>query len=190
MAECFLVSVELESLTEQSGLDLRTLSFLHRLYVRVTPKNYPSAISFLQKYFNEFTTYCDVTALTNPKDIISLLGNGAVKVSASYSQIKALAENGLEGLGRLVLSVDLSTYDRDSEEAVEEFKRLPASCCRLHICRDPPVWCRCRWPANFGCSSKTNIHTWRSSQLICDFGSYRRYLESIPWCRPCANCAS
>ena len=122
MAECFLVSVELESLTEQSGLDLRTLSFLHRLYVRVTPKNYPSAISFLQKYFNEFTTYCDVTALTNPKDIISLLDNGAVKVSASYSQIKALAENGLEGLGRLILSVDQSKYDRDSEAAVKELK--------------------------------------------------------------------
>lgn len=122
MAECFLVSVELESLTEQSGLDLRTLSFLRRLYVRVTPENYPSAISFLQEYFNKFSTYCDVTALTNSADIISLLDNGAVKVSVSNSQIKALAENGLEDLGRLILSVDQSTYDRHSEAAVKELK--------------------------------------------------------------------
>lgn len=122
MAECFLVSVELENLTEQSDLDLRTLSFLNRVFFRVTPENYPSALSYLQKYFNEFITYCDVTALKNPTDIISLLDNGAVKVSASYSQIKALAENGLKDLGRIILSVDQSTYDRDPDGAVKEIK--------------------------------------------------------------------
>lgn len=122
MAECFLVSVELENLTEQSDLDLRTLSFLNRVFVRVTPENYPSALSYLQKYFNEFITYCDVTALKNPTDILSLLDNGAVKVSASYSQIKALAENGLKDLGRVILSVDQSTYDRDPDGAVQEIK--------------------------------------------------------------------
>lgn len=120
MAECFLVSVELEKLTEQSDLDLRTLSFLNRVFVRVTPENYPSALSHLQKYFNKFTTYCDVTALENPTDIISLLDNGAVKVSASYSQIKALVENGLKDLGRVILYVDQSTYDKDPEGAAKE----------------------------------------------------------------------
>lgn len=122
MAECFLVSVELENLTEQSDLDLRTLSFLNRVFVRVTPENYPSALSYLQKYFNDFITYCDVTALKSPTDILSLLDNGAVKVSASYSQIKALAENGLKDLGRVILSVDQSTYDRDPEGVVKEIK--------------------------------------------------------------------
>lgn len=133
------MSIELESLTEQSGLDLRTLSFLNRVYVRVTQDNYPSAISFLRKYFNDFTTYCDVTALINPTDIISLLDNGAVKVSASYSQIKALAENGLEDLGRLILSVDQSTYNRDSEAAVKELKDslravFGATYVGIHLC--------------------------------------------------------
>lgn len=122
MAECFLVSVELENLTEQSDLDLRTLSFLNRVFVRVTPENYPSTLVYLQKYFNEFITYCDVTALTNPSDILSLLDNGAVKVSASYSQIEGLAENGLKDLGRVILSVDQSAYDKDPEGAVKEIK--------------------------------------------------------------------
>lgn len=137
MAECFLVSVGLENLTEQSGLDLRILSFLHRLYVRVTPENYLSAISFLQKYFNEFSTYCDVTALANPTDIIALLDNGAVKVSASYNQIKALAENGMEDFGRLILSVDQSTYDGDPEAAANKLKeslQVISATCVGHLC--------------------------------------------------------
>lgn len=122
MAECFLVSVELENVTEKSDLDLKTLSFLNRVFVRVTPENHLSALSYLQKYFNEFITYFDVTALTNPTDIISLLDNGAVKVSASYSQIKTLAENGLKDLGRVILSVDQSTCDKDPEGVVKEIK--------------------------------------------------------------------
>lgn len=116
------MSVELENLTEQSDLDLKTLSFLNRVFVRVTPENYPSALSYLQKHFSEFITYCDVTALKNPTDILSLLDNGAVKVSASYSQIKALAENGLKDLGRVILAVDQLIYDRDPEGAAKEIK--------------------------------------------------------------------
>ncbi len=117
------MSVELESVSDQTGgLDLRTISFLHRVYVRVTPENHHSAISFLQKNFNGFTTYCDVTALTSAADIISLLDNGAVKVSASFDQIKAIVEHGLEDLGRLILSVDQAFYREDPESAAKELK--------------------------------------------------------------------
>lgn len=133
------MSVELENLTEQSDLDLRTLSFLSRVFVRVTPENYPSALSYLQKYFNEFITYCDVTALKSPTDILSLLDNGAVKVSASYSQIKALADKGLKDLGRVILSVDQSTYDRDPEGVVKEIKEslravVDTTYLGIHLC--------------------------------------------------------
>lgn len=122
MVERFLISVELDSLSGQIGLDLKTISFLGRVYIQVTPENYQLAVSFLQKNFNELTTYCDVTALESPTDIISLLDNGAAKVFLSSVQMKSVCDIGLEDLDRLILSLDRSLYVGESQSAAEKVK--------------------------------------------------------------------
>lgn len=122
MAERFLISIELDSSSGQIGLDLRTISFLGRVHIRVTPENYHLAASFLQKHSNELATYCDVAALKSPTDIISLLDNGAAKVFLSYFQMKSVVESGLEDLDRLILSLDQSIYVGDPHSAAEKVK--------------------------------------------------------------------
>lgn len=119
MAERFLISVDLDSLSGQIGLDLRTISFLGRVYIRVTPENYRLAVSFLQEHYKKLTTYCDVTALKSPADIISLLDNGVAKVFLSHGQIKSVVETGLEDLDRLILSLDRSLYLGEPESAAK-----------------------------------------------------------------------
>lgn len=121
MANHFLVSVDLdkdlkigfnaETATESSftlrGLDLRTISFLNEVHIRVTPQNYVLALSFVQRNFNHLTTFCDVTNLTKITDVISLLDIGVAKAFVSQSQFKSIATNRLlDDIERLVVSLD------------------------------------------------------------------------------------
>lgn len=122
MAERFLLSVDLETSSTQIGLDWKTISFLDRVYIQVTPENYNVATSFLQKHCTESIIYCDVTSLKVVTDVLSLLDNGAVKIFVSYNQIKDLVEYGLEDLGRLILSLDHSIDVGEPESAAKRIK--------------------------------------------------------------------
>lgn len=122
MAEHFLISVDLDASSSQVGLDLRTISYLGRVHIRVTHENYHLAVSFLQKHHDELTTYCDVTALRSPKDIISLLDIGAAKVVLSYVQIRSVVEIGLEDFDRLILSFDRSLCVGEPQSAAGKLK--------------------------------------------------------------------
>ena len=136
MAEHFLVSVDLNANdvlhfdTESAakppstqGIGLRTVSYLAPVHIQVNSENYHAAISFIQKNFTSITTYCDVTALTNITEIISLLDYGAVKVFVSRLQLEQLVEQGvLEDLERLIIALDQTDGNSRSAPAAEKFK--------------------------------------------------------------------
>ena len=120
MAERYLVSVDLKNLqsSADNGLDLKTISYLNRVHVTVTPETHEDATVFLRKYFNSFVTYCDCSALENLEDIVSLLNCGAKKVFVAYWQLKAIFEDHtLVGadLGRLIVSIDHSVCEGDPD---------------------------------------------------------------------------
>ena len=125
MAEHFLVSVDLDSLRSTQGLDLKTIAYLNRVHTTVTPNNYDAATSFLQKHFNDFTTYCNVTALKSLPHIVSLLDNGAAKVIVELWQLNAMVEDRVlekESLKRLVVSFNHSACISDPEKTAKEIQ--------------------------------------------------------------------
>lgn len=121
MAEYFLVSVDINNLpsSQDDGLLLKTISYLHRLHVTATPETQQDAIAFVRNNFNDYMVYCDCTVLESLEDILSLLNNGVAKVFVAYWQMKALVEDGLlvgHDLGRLIVTFDPSIFDGDPDE--------------------------------------------------------------------------
>ena len=126
MAERFLVSVDLEELqsSQDGGLDLKTISYLDRVYASVTPDTVHAACLFLQQHFNHFTTYLDVTGLSDLKDIVLLLDNGAAKAFVEMYQLKAIVEDRLvEDLSRLVIALDPESCAGDPASAALEIRQ-------------------------------------------------------------------
>lgn len=120
MAENFLISIDHENGEE---LDLKTISFLNRVHIRVHPQNYHSTVVFIRSHFASFNTYCDVTALKDVSQIVSLLENGVAKVFVSTSQLKQIREEGvIDDFGRLIVSVGQSGRKCDSPSPEEDFQ--------------------------------------------------------------------
>ena len=120
MAERFMVSIDITKFSSRdTGLSLKTISYLHRVLITATPQTQQEAIAFLCNNFNRFSIYCDCTALRNVEDILLILNNGSVKVFVASWQIKAIVEDHLlvgQDLGRLIVSVDGSIFDGATEE--------------------------------------------------------------------------
>ena len=123
MAERFLVSIDITKFSsEDIGLSSKTISYLHRVLITATPQTQQEAIAFLRNNFNHYSIYCDCTALRNVEDILFILNNGSVKVFVASWQIKAIVEDRLlvgQDLGRLVVSVDGSISDGETEETAK-----------------------------------------------------------------------
>lgn len=124
MAEPFLVSIDIKNLPSSgdNGIDLRTISYLHRVLITVTPETQQDAVAFLRKNFNHYAVHCDCTALGSLEDILSLLNNGGAKVFIAYWQMKAIVEDNLlvgQDLGRLVVSFDNSVSDGEPEDTTK-----------------------------------------------------------------------
>ena len=120
MAEHFMVSIDINNLpSADKGLDLRTISYLHRIRITATPDTQQNAIAFINKNFDHYMIYCDCTALESLEDILSLLNNGVAKVFVASWQMKALVEDRLligQDLTRLIVSFDRSIFDGEPEE--------------------------------------------------------------------------
>ncbi|KAK4694859.1 histidinol dehydrogenase, partial [Lecanoromycetidae sp. Uapishka_2] len=103
MAERFLVSIDFKNIqNSNSGFDLKTISYLDRVHITVTPETLQDAADFLH----------------NLEDIIFLLNSGATKAFVTYWQLKAVIEDRLftgENLERLVVSFDHSVCEGDPE---------------------------------------------------------------------------
>ncbi|KAL8943343.1 MAG: hypothetical protein Q9216_001118 [Gyalolechia sp. 2 TL-2023] len=116
MSEKYLISVDLDSLSTLSsaGLDLKTISYLGHVLVKVLPSQVEIALHFLKEHFGQFKTHCDVTDLSNSWELLKLLDKGAAKLFVNYQQLKDIVkEDLLEDLSRLVLSIDPSLCDKD-----------------------------------------------------------------------------
>lgn len=120
MAEHFLVSVDIRNLPSgDNGLAMKTISYLRRVHITVTPETQRDAIAFLRKNFNHYIIYCDCTALKSLEDILSLLNNGGAKVFVAFWQMKAIVGDRLlvgQDLGRLIISFDRSMCNGEPEE--------------------------------------------------------------------------
>ena len=122
MAERFLVSYDIQNphSFEDNGLDLKTISYLHRVHITATPEALHNAVAFIRDNFNCFAIYCDCIALKSLEDILSLLNNGGAKVLVAFWQMKAIVENRLlvgQDLDRLIISFDHSVFIGQSEQA-------------------------------------------------------------------------
>ena len=121
MAERFLVSIDIQNLpfSGDSGLPLKTISYLHRIHITATPETQQNAISFIRKSFNFYEIYCDCTALESLEDILEILNNGGAKVFVAFWQMKAIVEDHLlvgQDLDRLVISFDGSIFGGGPQE--------------------------------------------------------------------------
>ena len=120
MAERFLVSIDITNLpSEDNGLALKTISYLHRVHITATPKTHPDAIAFIRKNVNHYAIYCDCTALESLEDILSILDHGGAKVFVAFWQMKAIVENSLlvdQDLGRLVICFEYLVPVGEPEE--------------------------------------------------------------------------
>ncbi|KAL8905230.1 MAG: hypothetical protein Q9171_006758, partial [Xanthocarpia ochracea] len=126
MTEQFLVSIQLDNLDSppSGSLDLKTVSYLGRVYIDVLPSQVIAASTFLQNHFGEFLIYCNATALSDVEDLISLLDNGATKVFVTHQQLKDIVEgNLLEDLSRLVFSVDPAFNEKDPAITVKDVQK-------------------------------------------------------------------
>lgn len=127
MADRLLIQVDLDHLasTTQDGLDLRTISYFDTVNTIVTPDNYEASKAFLERNFNDFTTYCDATALDHDsKDAISLLDNGAAKIFVTLSQFEFIVEGGLlDDLSRLIVTFDYHECTGDAVGVALEIRQ-------------------------------------------------------------------
>lgn len=117
MAERVLIQVDLDTLesSAEGGLDLKIISYLHRVTTKVTPANFENAKGFLKKHFNDFHIYCDATDLKDRiSDAISLLDIGASKIFVTLGQYDDIIKDSLlADLSRLIVSIDHSRCDGD-----------------------------------------------------------------------------
>ncbi|KAL8713416.1 MAG: hypothetical protein Q9220_002615 [cf. Caloplaca sp. 1 TL-2023] len=123
MTETFLVSVDLEKLDHHppGSLDLRTLAYLGNVFVNILPSQIDAAISYLKRYFGNFSIHCNATQLSDIHDLISLLDHGAARIHVTRQQLKQIVEdNILEDLSRLVLSIEPSVCEKDPANTVKD----------------------------------------------------------------------
>ena len=117
MAERFLVSIDFRNpQVSNNGFNLKTVSYLDRVHISVTPNTLQDAAAFLRKHFDQFLIYCDCTALEKLEDIVFLLNCGATKVFVAYWQLKDIVEDRIladQELNRLVISFDHSVCEGD-----------------------------------------------------------------------------
>jgi len=126
MVERLLIQVDLDHLqsTTENGLDLRTISYFDTVNIIVTPSNYEDSKAFLGRHFNDFTIYCDATALEeDSRDAISLLDKGAAKIFVTLPQFDSVVEEGLlEDHSRLIVSFDHDKCTGDPESVALEIR--------------------------------------------------------------------
>ena len=134
MAEHFLISLDHEhpNPPDDKCIDLKTISYSNRVLLSVTPSSLSSALSFLDTHFAAFSIFCDVTALPDLGDVVSVLDHGATKVFVSLHQMNEIIHQSiLEDVSRLVVSFDESFCRGDPAVVVvniqAEIRKIPGN---------------------------------------------------------------
>ena len=106
MAGRMIVDVDLEH--SQTGLDLKTISYLNRILLDISQSNFTQCLKFCQENVDRFLIYCVCDRLKNLESIISLLDSGATKVFLGHLQFAAIVEERLlvgQDLDRIVVTL-------------------------------------------------------------------------------------
>ena len=125
MAERFLISVDLKNLNE--GLDLKTISYLSRLYITILPETYEEALLFVRRNCGLFTIYCDCCAIKDVEHIASILNAGTTRVFVHETTLDELLKKQTvpkEGLKRLAIRFGWSGHGLDNERPDEAIKTI------------------------------------------------------------------
>ncbi|KAL8821869.1 MAG: hypothetical protein Q9223_000167 [Gallowayella weberi] len=123
MAEKSLILFDLDKLdnTPAGSLDLKTVSYLGQVYVDVLPSQFDTAVTFLRNHFGQFKICCNLTALRDCKELISLLDHGASKIFVTQQQLREIVDRKLlEDLSRLVVSIDVTFDGKDPGVTVKD----------------------------------------------------------------------
>ncbi|KAL9007045.1 MAG: hypothetical protein Q9188_000249 [Gyalolechia gomerana] len=123
MTERYLIAIDLDNPSPSSPgcLDLKPISYLGQVFIKILPSQVDTALHFLKEHFGEFQTHCDVTELSNSLELVNLLDNGAAKIFVTHQQLKDIVKKDLlADLSRLVLSIDPSFCDKDPAITVKD----------------------------------------------------------------------
>lgn len=119
-----MIAADLDDFERGKGLDLKTISYTGHLLITVTPGNFSRVLLFLRSHFGSCMIHVNVSQLESLEDIISLLDNGAATAFVQLQQFQGILEAKLlADIGRLVVSVDVSTFSRKPEDLVTEIQK-------------------------------------------------------------------
>lgn len=106
MSTPLLVSIDIDTYTESTqGLTPKQLTYVNHIFAPVNPTNIDNAFLYLQQTTGLYSSYFDVTALSEISDVISLLDSGAKKVFVNRTQLTELEEVENLDVDRIVLSI-------------------------------------------------------------------------------------
>lgn len=106
MSTPLLASIDIDTyVSNTQGLNPKQLSYINHVFAPVTPPNVENAFLYLQQTTGLYSSYFDVTALADIKDVVSLLDSGAKKVFVSKEQLEALKSTPNIDIDRIVLSI-------------------------------------------------------------------------------------
>ncbi|KAF2656133.1 tri-functional histidine biosynthesis protein [Lophiostoma macrostomum CBS 122681] len=115
MPPALLASIDLANNTAPSrGLDAQALSFIGKVFVRVTPDTVDQTLAHLQQSVGRYANYLGVASLSSIDDVVSLLDAGAAKVFVTRQQLDQLLSLQIDQ-NRLVLALPGNT----KEEIIE-----------------------------------------------------------------------
>merc|ERR1711981_1416333 len=104
MSTPLLASIDIETYVQNTqGLTPKQLSYINHVFAPITPSNVETAFLYLQQTTGLYSSYFDVTALSDIKDVVSLLDSGAKKVFVTKEQLEQLKQLSNIDVDRIVL---------------------------------------------------------------------------------------
>lgn len=120
MSTPLIASIDIETYVQSTqGLSPKQLSYISHVFAKITPTNVEPAFLYLQQTTGLYSSYFDVTALSDTKDVISLLDCGVKKVFITKEQLVQLKQEKNIDVHRLVLSISNQPLDEINNIIVE-----------------------------------------------------------------------
>ena len=117
-----IISVDLND--PETEITLQQISYLGRLYISITEKNFQQALNLIQRESGRSDIYCNLSTSRNVEQVISLLNAGSSKVIIPKSLLQDILAQGSspsQHVDRLILSVEGLTSIEDLAKIVESY---------------------------------------------------------------------
>ncbi|KIW08819.1 histidinol dehydrogenase [Verruconis gallopava] len=106
MSTPLLAAIDIGSYASSSrGLSPKQLSYVHHVFARIAPGAVEDALHYLRQTTGLYSSYFDVTALSDVNDVVTLLDSGVKKAFVTREQLAQLKDVGHLHADRIVLSV-------------------------------------------------------------------------------------